>query len=121
MVNSIIVTNYLGESIVLELGKPEESGFLITSIDGLGPGKANINTTNKSGMDGSKYNSAKRENRNIVIHLKFISDGTDSIEDIRQSCGEDKNKCGVYPVRCITTKCSALEQCYGIRILSKYE
>lgn len=84
MVNSIIVTNYLGESIVLELGKPEESGFLITSIDGLGPGKANINTTNKSGMDGSKYNSAKRENRNIVIHLKFISDGTDSIEDIRQ-------------------------------------
>lgn len=84
MVNSIIVTNYLGESIVLELGKPEESGFLITSIDGLGPGKANINTTNKSGMDGSKYNSAKRENRNIVIHLKFVSDGTESIEDIRQ-------------------------------------
>lgn len=84
MVNSIIVTNYLGESIVLELGKPEESGFLITSIDGLGPVKANINTTNKSGMDGSKYNSAKRENRNIVIHLKFISDGTETIEDIRQ-------------------------------------
>ena len=83
MVNSIIVTNYLGESIVLELGKPEESGFLITSIDGLGPVKANINTTNKSGMDGSKYNSAKRENRNIVIHLKFISDGTETIEDIR--------------------------------------
>jgi hypothetical protein len=43
------------------------------------------------------------------------------VEDIKQICGEDKNKCGMYPVRCITTKCSALEQCYGIQILSKYE
>lgn len=43
-----------------------------------------------------------------------------TIEDIKDMCGGCKNKCNIYPVRCITSKCSGLEQCYGIEILSKY-
>ena len=45
MIKSVTVTNYLGESIKLELGFPEKSGFLIQSIDGLGPPKADIHKT----------------------------------------------------------------------------
>lgn len=43
-----------------------------------------------------------------------------SIDEIKELCPEDKNKCNVYPVRCITTMCSCVEQCYGIQILAKY-
>ena len=66
----------------------------------------NINDTNKP--DDKSYELAS-----LMTGLK--------IEDIKKSCGEEKNKCGVYPVRCIISKCSALEQCYKIQILSKYK
>lgn len=82
MIKSIKVTNYLGESITLELGRPEKSGFAITSIEGLGPGKATINTTKISTRDGSLYNSARADNRNIVINVRYL--WKDSIEDARQ-------------------------------------
>lgn len=84
MIKSITVTNYLGESIELELDKPDKTGFLITSIEGLGPVKANINMSELSTMDGSKYNSAKAESRNIVLGISFCDTGDISIEDLRQ-------------------------------------
>ena len=84
MIKSITVTNYLGESIELELDKPDKTGFLITSIEGLGPAKANINMSELSTMDGSKYNSAKAESRNIVLGISFCDTGDISIEDLRQ-------------------------------------
>lgn len=82
MIKSIKVTNYLGESITLELGRPDKSGFAVTSIEGLGPGKATINTTKISTRDGSLYNSARADNRNIVINVRYL--WKDSIEDARQ-------------------------------------
>lgn len=82
MIKSITVTNYLGDSIKLELARPELSGFVVESITGLGPGKATINTTEISTTDGSLYNSARAANRNIVIGLKYL--WKDSIEDVRQ-------------------------------------
>ena len=42
MIYSLTVTNFLGDRIRLELGKPENTGFLIKSITGLGPVKANV-------------------------------------------------------------------------------
>jgi hypothetical protein len=85
MIKSITVTNYLGDSIKLELGRPEQSGFLIKSISGLGPSKANINTTEVSTNDGSLFNSARLNQRNIVFEFIFIeSINRESIEDIRQ-------------------------------------
>lgn len=45
MIRAITVTNYLGDSIKLDLARPEQSGFVVTSVTGLGSGKANINMT----------------------------------------------------------------------------
>ncbi len=85
MIKSITVTNYLGDSIKLELGRPEKSGFLIESISGLGPSKANINTTEASMNDGSLFNSARLNQRNIVFEFIFVETiNGESIEDVRQ-------------------------------------
>lgn len=82
MIQSITVTNYLGDSIKLELARPEESGFIVQSITGLGPGEASINTTEISTNDGSIFNSSRLSSRNIVIGLKYL--WKNSIEDVRQ-------------------------------------
>ena len=85
MIYSIVVTNYLGDRIKLELGKPEVSGFLIKSITGLGPAKANVNTTEVSTNDGSLFNYARLSQRNIVLDMVFINTVYgESIEDLRQ-------------------------------------
>lgn len=85
MIKSFTVTNYLGDSIKLELGRPEKSGFLIKSVSGLGPSKANINTTEVSTNDGSLFNSARLNQRNIVFEFIFVeSVNRENIEDVRQ-------------------------------------
>lgn len=81
MIQNVTVTNYLGESLKMDLDNPRESGFLIRSIDGLGAPKATINTTDLSNMDGSVFNSARAESRNIVFDIVFW--GPD-IESLRQ-------------------------------------
>jgi len=82
VIKSITVTNYLGDSLKLELTRPEKSGFVIESITGLGPGKANINTSDSSTNDGSMFNSARISSRNIVINVKYLWKNT--IEEARQ-------------------------------------
>jgi hypothetical protein len=82
VIKSITVINYLGDSIKLDLARPEESGFVVQSVTGLGPGKASINTTEVSTNDGSLFNSSRLPSRNIVIGLKFL--WKNSIEDVRQ-------------------------------------
>jgi hypothetical protein len=72
MINSETITNYLGESITLELRFPEKSGFLVQGISGLGPSKAAINSTESATSDGSVYNSARVTMRNIVFTLKLL-------------------------------------------------
>jgi hypothetical protein len=82
VIKSITVTNYVGESITLDLGNPEKSGFSILGIEGLGPSKADINTKDIAGMDGSQYLSARANARNIVLTLGFLFNPT--IEAMRQ-------------------------------------
>lgn len=60
------------------------SGFIIKSIDGLGPAKANINTADIATNDGSIFNSSRLDKRNITLDLEFFQTDTESIEDIRQ-------------------------------------
>lgn len=76
MIKSITAVNYLNESLRMELARPEESGFAITSIRGLGPPKVTINTTELSTNDGSVYNSARAESRNIVLSIRFLPNPT---------------------------------------------
>lgn len=85
MIYSFAIINYLGDRVKLELGKPEVSGFLIKSVTGLGPVKANVNTTEVVTNDGSMFNSARLSQRNIVFQLAFVETVYgETIEDIRQ-------------------------------------
>lgn len=61
---------------MMELENPEKSGYFVAGITGLGPPKADVNTTRRAGSDGSIYNSAKVESRNIVITLIYYTDNT---------------------------------------------
>lgn len=82
MIKSFTFTNYLGESLTVTLKEAEPShGLLIRSVEGLGPVVAQINGTETVTIDGSKHNSARRQDRNIVID--FIFTGVD-IEAVRQ-------------------------------------
>lgn len=81
MIKRVSITNHLGESIKMELLRPETSGFIIENIEGLGPAKANINFTTLATIDGAIDNSARLDYRNIVISLIFLENPT--IEDTR--------------------------------------
>ena len=76
--------------VTMELTRPELSNFLIDSVDGLGPAKANINTTEMATSDGALFNSARLSARNIVLNLVFVTEGINSegkilsIEEVRQ-------------------------------------
>lgn len=52
----------------------DESRFQVVSITGLNPPNANILRAEIAGMDGSKYSSAKLEERNIVITVRINGD-----------------------------------------------
>lgn len=82
MIKSVKITNKSGESITLELQRPEKSGFVVKSIDGLSPTKATINTVELAGVDGGIYNSSRLGSRNITLELLFLENPT--IEDTRQ-------------------------------------
>lgn len=81
MIKSVTITNHLDESIKLDLFNPEESGFIIKNIEGLGPVKANINFKDLATNDGSIDNSARLSSRNIVMSLQFMESPT--IEETR--------------------------------------
>ena len=85
MIKSVTVTNFLNESIRLELSNPYENGIAIQDISGIGPAKANINTTELAVSDGSIFNSARVTSRNIVFDLMLLPDpDTKLVEDTRQ-------------------------------------
>lgn len=75
MINSLTVRNYLGEEIKITLTEDEpDHGLLLTSMTGLGPVKADINTMELVTSDGSLYNSARVGERNIVLKFLFTGD-----------------------------------------------
>jgi hypothetical protein len=82
MITAIKTTNHLNESLTLELLRPEQSGFIVLRIDGLGPPKAEISLTERAGIDGSLYNSGRAAPRNIVLGLRFYPG--QNIEALRQ-------------------------------------
>lgn len=85
MIESVTIINYLGDSIVMDLDNPYDSGFAICSINGLGPVKANINVTELATDDGAFYNSARTQTRNITMSLKFFDTSQRTVEDVRLS------------------------------------
>lgn len=71
MIRNVRIINYLGEELLLDMRFPEQSGFRILKIDGIGAGSANINMQDLATGDGSLYNSAKINSRNIVFYLEL--------------------------------------------------
>ena len=82
MIKEISVTNHRDETLVMTLDNSEVSGFMIDNIDGLGPGKATINTTEITSDDGSLPNSSRISSRNIVLSIIFRW-GNNTIEELR--------------------------------------
>lgn len=82
MINSVTVTNHLGETLKIDLRFPEKSGFIVKDITGLGPSRADVNSTELSTTDGALYNSARVNSRNIVLTLGFMFQP--NIETVRQ-------------------------------------
>lgn len=84
MIKTVTAINYLREEVKIKLSDMSPShGLIITDMSGLGPPKANINTTTISSGDGSIYNSARLDDRNITIKLLFAD--APSIEAARQN------------------------------------
>ncbi len=85
MIQSLRIENPEGDSILCEFAKPWDTGFLITEMEGMGPVKSDIQTTDISSGNGSRYNSARMNERNIVAHIMFYeTDEFVSVEDLRQ-------------------------------------
>lgn len=79
MIKSITVRNYLGKEIYLELTRPDKTGLIVTSVEGLGPAKATINVIDISTNDGGVFNSSRLDKRNIV--MKLMSDVVTELGD----------------------------------------
>lgn len=71
MIRSLTVINFHNDVLFIELARPTDTGLLITNIDGIGPASADINTTEMATMDGSKLNSTRKTERNVVIDFDF--------------------------------------------------
>jgi phage-related protein len=64
---TLVVENEKGERLELTNNR----NFDVLNVDGTNPPAAAINTVNVAGMDGSRFNSARVEQRNIVISLNI--------------------------------------------------
>lgn len=87
-----IIENVRGATLRLT---QNESNYLLLSIAGLSPPGAQINTTKIAGMDGTRFNSASLNQRNIVFTIKLVGD----IEANRlalYSFFHSKERCKIY-------------------------
>lgn len=83
MIQAVIVTNFKGESLRMELANPEKTGLLIYNIEGIGGASATINSTDSGSGDGAKFNSSRIGTRNIVLYLAMMNLPGQTIEDSR--------------------------------------
>lgn len=83
MIKALTFINYTDDALTVTLTDASpESGLLITNVTGLGPAKGQINATEIATSDGSVFNSARVESRNIVVTFRFTF--SPMIEDSRQ-------------------------------------
>lgn len=75
MIKSITATNFLGESLKIDLHRPEQSGLVISDITGLGAGDADVNISELATIDGGMFNSARLTSRNVVMSFLYYDDG----------------------------------------------
>lgn len=84
MLKSITVTNPKGESLKLELTRPEDSGLIVREITGLGPSQANIVTNDSVTGDGGSFVYSRMENRNILLTLDIVGRSAPNFESVEE-------------------------------------
>lgn len=83
MLNKLEVRTDQGDLLTLPLQDISE-GYLIQDIVGLDPVKATIVSSSFALLDGSQYQSSRRENRNIVLSLGLEPDwGSGTVQELR--------------------------------------
>lgn len=86
MLNYILVENEITEdSLTISMKEPEQSGFYIESIEGLGPADASIITMDMVSMAGSLFNTSRVQKRNIVLNIGMYENNIDNlnVEELR--------------------------------------
>lgn len=73
MLRGFQATSTRGGTLELLLGDISK-GYVIKSIDGLDPVKANIVSSSSANEDGEQYQAARREKRNIIIKIGLDGD-----------------------------------------------
>lgn len=69
MLTKIEVRTDRGDLLTLSLEDPS-SGFIVADIDGLDPAKATIVSSDFAQLDGTRFQSSRRESRNIKIKIE---------------------------------------------------
>lgn len=85
MIQAFKIINHLGKELYLELRKPEDTGFLVTSVTGLEYPDIELSAEDNSNYDGAKINRVRVSTRNIVMNITFYEDNKEklSVEDLR--------------------------------------
>ena len=83
MIQNVVINclNRGSPYLFLSMSRPNDYGVHIKKIDGLGPVKANIYTSERPTMDGDRYISSSVDSRNIVLSLGFTS--SNNVEETR--------------------------------------
>jgi len=84
MFSTLTITNQVNEKLKLNLTKPGNTGFIVLPITGLTPVKASISSSDITTGDGSRFNSARIPDRNIVLQFVFVETPLLTIDDVRQ-------------------------------------
>jgi Phage tail protein len=71
MLNRVEVTNAQGQILTLPL-EAYNDGYLLAEVEGLDPVKATLVSSSFANLDGEQQQSARREARNIILHLDLL-------------------------------------------------
>ena len=88
MIKSFKIVNNIGESISLDIRKPEDTGFLVSSVTGLTFPKSDISMSEIAMFDGATVTNRRIGARNIVMGIIFYDSNNDknTIEELRHKC-----------------------------------
>ena len=80
MIQSFKIVNYLGESLFLDIRRPEDTGLLVASVTGLNYPKTDIAAQNYATYDGAKFGNLHIGTRNIVMNIIFYQDNKEKLD-----------------------------------------
>lgn len=84
MLTMVEVRNSQGSLLSLPL-EEVSNGLILADVDGLEPVKATIVSSSFAGLDGSQYQSSRRDDRNLKLKLDLEPDYiTTSVRDLRR-------------------------------------